>query len=921
MGTVGLARPMITAPEQQFGFNIGDDHRLVNYTQLADYWRRLDGESERMAVEVIGKTAEGRSMIMAIITAPENHRKLQRLKEIARRMALAEGISEGDARAMAREGRAVVWIDGGLHGTEVVGAQQLIEMAYQMVSREDAETLRFLQDVVLLLACANPDGMELVSNWYMRNPDPERRSLDNLPRLYQKYIGHDNNRDFYMSTQPETEAINRVFYHDWFPQIVYNHHQSGPPGTVLFAPPFRDPFNYHFDPLIPVGIDLVGAAMHNRFVLEGKAGATMRSGAGYSTWYNGGLRTTTYFHNMIGLLTEMIGSPTPMEIPFVPDRQLPRGDLPMPIAPQPWHFRQSIEYSITANRSVLDVASKYREEFLFNIYRMGRNSIERGSRDSWTMSPRKIDAVLQRLASAGGRAQGEAARERVGATRTGIAPRQYFEQLKDPRERDARSYVIPADQPDFLTATKFVNALIKAGIVVHRATSAFEVAGKGYPAGSYVVRTAQAFRPHILDMFEPQDHPNDLMYPGGPPRPTYDSAGWTLAYQMGVRFDRILEGFEGPLERISGFAKAPPGSVEGAREAAGFVLSHDTNDSFHAVNRLLAAGDGVFWLATPIRAGGISMPAGTMYIPKREGTVERLRQIANDVGLNFLGLRQAPDGEMLELRNPRIGLWDRYGGSIASGWIRWLLEQFEFPFDVVYAPDLDAGGLAARFDVLIFPDGAIPPVRSGDGQAEPGGRMGAQDSIDPMTIPPEYRGRLGSVTAGKTMVEIRNYLEAGGSVIAMGSSTNIAYHLGLPLGNALVERRADGTESPLPRERFYIPGSLIRARVVRDNPLAYGVPDPVDVFFASSPVFRLRPDAALRGVRPIVWYEGGKTLRSGWAIGEGYLDQGVAVAEASAGRGRVFLLGPDVTFRGQAHGTFKFLFNAIFCGQAVRSNS
>ena len=251
----------------------------------------------------------------------------------------------------------MVWIDGGLHATEVLGAQQLMEMVYQMVALTDAETLRFLNDVILLAVCVNPDGLDLVADWYMRNPDPSRRSTADLPRLYQKYVGHDNNRDFYMSTQPETEAINRVLFLEWFPQIVYNHHQSGPPGTVLFAPPFRDPFNYHFDPLIPLGIDLVGAAMHSRFVAEGKPGATMSSGSNYSTWWNGGLRTTVYFHNMIGLLTEMIGNPTPTQIPFIAQKQLPSGDLPYPIAPQQWHFRQSIEYSVTANRAVLDVAS------------------------------------------------------------------------------------------------------------------------------------------------------------------------------------------------------------------------------------------------------------------------------------------------------------------------------------------------------------------------------------------------------------------------------------------------------------------------------------------------------------------------------------------------------------------------------------
>ncbi len=404
------AQAKLTSPKDQWGHNVGDDYFLANYTQLVEYFKKLDAESDRMKLVEIGKSAEGRTMYMAIVTAPENFAKLDRYQEIARRLALAENLNEDQARALAKEGKAVVWIDGGLHATEVLGAQQLIETIWQLNSRTDDEAKRFLNDVIVLGCLVNPDGMELVSNWYMREPDEKKRSYANIPRLYQKYIGHDNNRDFYLSSQPETEAINRVFYHEWFPQIVYNHHQTGPAGTVLFAPPFRDPFNYTFDPLIPLGIDLVGAVMHGRFVAENKPGATMRSGSSYSTWWNGGLRTTVYFHNMIGLLTETIGSPTPMEIPLVLRNQLPRGDLPYPVAPQKWHFRQSVEYSLTANWAVIDVASKHREDFLLNIYRMGRNSIERGSRDNWTISPRDIaemqDAVNRDRGQQGGRAQG-----------------------------------------------------------------------------------------------------------------------------------------------------------------------------------------------------------------------------------------------------------------------------------------------------------------------------------------------------------------------------------------------------------------------------------------------------------------------------------------------------------------------------------
>ena len=305
------SQPKVTSPETFFGHPVGADYVLFNYTKFSEFLRRLDADSERMIVQSIGKTAEGRDQLMAIITSPENHKNLQKYKDIARRLAMAEGLTDDQARQLAREGKAVVWIDGGLHATEVLGPAQLTETIYQLVSRSDEETMRFLRDVIVLAVHANPDGMELVSNWYMRHEDPKQRSTSGIPRLYQKYVGHDNNRDFYMSAQPESTNMNRILYHEWFPQIMYNHHQTGPTGTILFAPPFRDPANYVYHPLIITGLDVVGAAMHNRFVAENKPGATMRRGANYSTWWNGGLRTTVYFHNMIGLLTETIGNPTP----------------------------------------------------------------------------------------------------------------------------------------------------------------------------------------------------------------------------------------------------------------------------------------------------------------------------------------------------------------------------------------------------------------------------------------------------------------------------------------------------------------------------------------------------------------------------------------------------------------------------------
>jgi hypothetical protein len=896
-----FSKERLTSPRLQFGFEIGADYRLVNYTQLVAYWKRLDLESDRLAIQTIGTTAEGRTMVMAIVTSPSNHKNSARFRDISRRLTLADNLSEDQARSLASEGKPVVLIDGGLHATEILGSHQLIELVWQMVSRNDPETRRILDNVILLAVPSNPDGMELVADWYMRQKDTAKRTMRGVPRLYQKYIGHDNNRDFYMITQPETEAISRLMYLEWFPQIVYNHHQTGPAGTVLFCSPFRDPFNYFFDPLIPTGVDLVGAAIHSRFVAEGKAGATMRSGAPYSTWWSGGLRSTSYFHNMIGILSETIGNPTPMDIPFLPEKQLPKNDLPYPVAPQKWHFRQSIDYSISADKAILDLASRMPEDFLMNIYRMGRNSIQRGSRDSWTVTPRIVRTVEEAIQ-----------KENIKPEGYGRGfPVKFYDLMHNPASRDPRGFVIPSDQPDFATATKFVNTLLKSGVTVLQAKAPFEACGKSYPQGSYIVKCDQAFRPHILAMFEPQDHPHDVLYPGGPPAAPYDSAGWTLAYQMGVVFDRLLDGFAGPFDKIKGLAKAPQGIVEGTAPSAGFLFDHRVNDSFIAVNRLLKQEEEVYWLKDSVTVDKKIYPPGVVFVPAGAETPARIRTAAETLGLHVTGIGSMVRGEALKLRPVRIGLWDQYGGSMASGWARWLLEQYEFPFEVVFSPALDAGNLRAAYDVLVFVGGAIPRE---DRPAQDELRFFAPPNPD--DVPEEYRARLGSITVAKTVPLLRQFLEDGGTILAIGTSTSLGFHAGLPISDPLLERLPDGTASRLPKEKYYIPGSILQARVDIHRPLAYGLDERTDFYFNNSPVFSLNPEAAGRGVQPVAWFDNPAPLRSGWAWGQGYLEKTVAVLEATVGRGKLFLYGPEVIFRGQPHGTFKLLFNGILLGLA-----
>ncbi len=882
LSVIQLNAQSIPTPKEHFGFNIGDNYHLATFTQTEAYFKKVAAASNKVKLQVIGKTEEGRNQYMMIVSDPSNIRQLAKYKSISQKLARAENLSDAEAKQLAKDGKTVVWIDGGLHATEVTGIHQLIQTLYTVLTRDDEETKNILKSTIILFVHANPDGQELVSNWYMRNADTLKRSTSNIPRLYEKYIGHDNNRDFFMLNMSESKNMSRQLYIEWMPQILYNHHQTGPPGTVVAGPPYRDPFNYVYDPLLVTGIDAVGAAMSSRLNAEGKPGYTMKSGSVYSTWWNGGLRTAAYYHNIIGLLTEIIGNPTPSTIPLVPQRLIPNSATPYPIEPQKWYFKNSIDYSVSLNYAVLNYASRYKDELLYNIYTMGKHSIEAGSKDSWTKSPKKVELLA------------DVFKADKKESRSDTLPVEYFNKVYKNKElRDPRGYIVPANQTT--TATAFINILINSGIQVQKALSNFSVAGKEYLAGSYIVKTNQAFRPHVLDMFEPQDHPNDFQYPGGPPVRPYDAAGWTPAFTMGIQFDRILEDFNGPFETIAyGDVQQPKGNTKfDTKTIAGYTFSIKDNAAYVVVNDLLKEGVEVlknkenYFVASNPKAESIIKAATTTN------------------GVSFMAVSVKPNDITNKVDPLRIALWDKYGGSISSGWVRWIFEQYHFPFNLTYAKEIDAANLNSKYDVIVFVEGAIPAL-----VATPSPWEDKEPKEDEILA--EFKDHLGKITAQKSIPALQKFLNNGGRIITIGSSANLAYHLNLPVKNALVEMVA-GKEKALPGEKFYIPGSVMQVDVDNNYAPNWGMNNKADVYFSASPVFKLAPEAiAQKEVTPLAWYASATTLRSGWAFGQAYLQDGVAAFEANVGKGKLYVYGPEITFRGQTHGTYKMLFNQLY---------
>ncbi|MEY4050534.1 MAG: hypothetical protein RL262_1368 [Bacteroidota bacterium] len=399
-------------------------------------------------------------------------------------------------------------------------------------------------------------------------------------------------------------------------------------------------------------------------------------------------------------------------------------------------------------------------------------------------------------------------------------------------------------------------------------------------------------------MFEPQDHPNDFQYPGGPPVRPYDAAGWTPAFTMGIEFDRVLDDFNGPFETIAyGLVQKPMGKINASATVAGYSFSTKENAAYYAINTMLAMGVEVY------KSKDQYFVAANTANKKLQETIELL---SAEKGIIFNGVTAKPANMNDKVMPQRIALWDKYGGSMSSGWVRWIFEKYNFPFQLIYAKEIDASNLKDKYDVIVFVEGAIPSLKPEAGNGYEEKEPKAED------VPEMYQASLGKITAQKSIPALNTFLQNGGTIVTIGSSANLAYHLNLPVRNALVEM-VSGKEKPLPGEKFYIPGSVMQITLDNEYKANWGMNKNADVYFSASPVFNLLPDAiARKEVLPLAWYASDKTLRSGWAFGQSYLQDGIAAFEAKVGNGKLFVYGPEITFRGQTHNTYKMLFNQLY---------
>ncbi len=532
--TPGRAASAIPSPQSVLGFNPGDDRTIADWKQITDYFGRLDKASDRVVVQTLGQSTLKRPLIVALISARENILALEKYKDIQQQLADPRKVSsELQRNRLIATGKTVVAISCSIHSTEIVASQMSMQLAFELATAQDAETKDILQNTILLLIPSpNPDGIDIVANWYRKSLGTSYEGRE-PPELYHHYAGHDDNRDWFMLNLKETQQITRLFWHDWFPQIVYDVHQQGSNGSRFFIPPFYDPPNPNIDPLLLRQVGLVGHKVAADLQSAGFKGVL--TNALYDTWWHGGFRTAPYFHNSIGILSEAASARLMSPATVTADqlaRSSTRGmrnatealtNFPDPWQPGTWRPRNILDMEIIAARGILSMAAKYRTTYLRNFYELGRKNVEEQA---------KQDQPIAYLIPAG-LSRDESVAKLVGSL---------IDQGVEVFRLDNELHLTYG--PQILQRTNAASE--KLGTyrkIIASTTSMQEV-----PAGSYIIFLNQPQRSNVLALFEPQIYPNRLTGTGEAERP-YDVAGWTLPLQMGVEAPAVLAIKEMQTER------------------------------------------------------------------------------------------------------------------------------------------------------------------------------------------------------------------------------------------------------------------------------------------------------------------------------------------------------------------------------------
>jgi hypothetical protein len=835
----------IPTPEALLGYRMGTARRLPDWDAMVAYFEALAVASARVEVDHLGESTEGRPYIAVTISSPENLAQRAELRGILERLRDPRGMDEQEETRLVDAGRVTAFLLCTQHSNEVGAAIMTLELAAELAMRDDADAREILDNVVVVIVPThNPDGHQMIVDWYRRWLGTPYEGQP-MPWLYHRYVGHDNNRDWFMLTQAETRLYVALHNRE-HPQLVFDMHQMQRDGARFMVPPFIDPLDPNQDAVIQQGFADLGTTIATRLTAAGKRGVA--TNIIFDNW-SPSLAYGNY-HGSVDLLSEaascLLATPVTIDEEKLKnergfDPKARTWNHPLPWKGGEWTLSDIVEYDRLAALAFLEHAARNRRQWLRNYVGINRRAVERDY------------------------------------------------SLPEP-ERPPYAWIIPHQQDDAITTWELVDILRTGAVEIEEARSEFVADGVRYPTGSLVVRLGQPAGNFAKTLLEVQRYPDLRKWPAGPPAPPYDIAGHTLPLQMGVRCVEVGRPFEAQLTAAS--IERPRGSVVGGG-TLGWAISPRRNQSFRALNRLLANGVIVQRMLNRSTVGGVSdhephfgMPPGVIVVPAQGAAAELLHDLAAELGIEVVGIDEPVDDLGWEITPPRVAVYQSWRPTIDEGWVRWIFEEYELPYSAVHDDEVRQGNLRERFDTVIIPQQKPEDILRGNPERN--------DYREP--YPPQYTGGLGEVG----VEALRAFALQGGTLVAIDSACEfVVEHLHLPVKNVV---------AGLPEEEFYCPGSLLRLVVEPWHPLGYGMPRDAVAVFMKSPAFELlTPDSGT----VVGYYPATNPNLSGWILGANRLSGKGALLEVPLGAGRVILIGFRAQFRAQARNTYKVLFNAV----------
>ncbi len=646
-GPGGGINESIPSPESYFGFKIGTDRKLANMEQIVEYFTEVGSLSGRIIVNEVGKTTEGNPFIMAIISSEDNIKNIEKLKDINAKLADPRKITEIEAEQLLKEAKAVIGINASIHATEVGPAQASTLLIYKLTSDNSAETKKILDNAILILTpMHNPDGFKMVTDWWEKYVGTEYEG-SRLPYLYHKYTGHDNNRDWYMFTQKETQHTIKNLYGVWHPQIVVDMHQMGSGGARLFVPPFTEPYEPNIDPIITANVNMIGTFMANRLTAKGLTGVDAYRR--FDAWTPG--RAFQHYHGAVRILTEVASVGIAAPINIAPEALERSGRLtrsvffPKPWPGGAWTLADVVKYNYEAAMAAIVNAASLREYWVYNFYQIGKNAIA--------------------------------------------------------EKTDPFAVVIPAEQKDTYT-TKWMMDILQTGMVeIHKAESDFTANGRSFKAGSAVIYMNQPYYSFAKTLLEPQVYPELRQFPGGPLKRPYDLVANTLPLLMGVDVVWVKDKFEVNTTLMTEPEVPAPAIAEG-NGTNGFILSINSNATYIVLNRLLNDGITAYMTTASFIDSGTEYPAGTVIINAEGENIEKLKTAARELNVDLSERSSSSSLSVLKLNPVKLGLYQSHSGNMNEGWTRWVMEKFEFGMNSLKNDQIITGNLNDSYNSILL---------------------------------------------------------------------------------------------------------------------------------------------------------------------------------------------------------------------------